>query len=112
MKGVGPAKSDLLNKMGIYKIKDLIEYYPRSYEDRTKLYKINQFVPGEYALFMARVNADVHLQRIRKNLTISTTFANDETQNCKITFFNQTYVKDRIKKGAAYLFYGKGWLPD
>ena len=40
VKGVGPTKVVMLNKLGIYTVKDLIEFFPRMYEDRTKLYKI------------------------------------------------------------------------
>ena len=36
--------SELLNKLGIYTIKDLLEYYPRVYEDRTRLTTIDNFV--------------------------------------------------------------------
>ena len=43
LKGVGPKMFELLNKIGIYTVKDLIEYYPRVYEDRTKLTPINKF---------------------------------------------------------------------
>ncbi len=107
IKGVGPAKSALLNKLELYKIKDLLEYYPRSYEDRTKLLKISEFIPGENALFIATVNDSIRVQRIRKNLNISTTFASDDTGECKLTFFNQIYIKDRLKVDNLYLFFGK-----
>ena len=36
LKGVGPKMYELLNKLSIYTVKDLLEYYPRVYEDRTK----------------------------------------------------------------------------
>ena len=36
IKGVGPNRVKLLNKIGIYTLKDLITYYPRTYEDRSK----------------------------------------------------------------------------
>ena len=36
VKGVGPAKEQLLNRLGIFTLKDLISYYPRTYEDRSK----------------------------------------------------------------------------
>ena len=34
IKGVGPTRVLLLNKLGIFTLKDLITYYPRTYEDR------------------------------------------------------------------------------
>ena len=36
IKGVGPTRVLLLNKLGIFTLKDLITYYPRTYEDRSK----------------------------------------------------------------------------
>ncbi len=107
IKGVGPSKAELLNKLGLYKIRDLLEYFPRSYEDRTKLLKISDFVSGESALFIAEISGIVKVQRIRKNLNICTTFASDGDDECKLTFFNQIYIKDRLKMGNSYLFYGK-----
>ena len=107
IKGVGPKKAELLNKMGIYNIKDLIEYYPRNYEDRTKLSNIIQFVDGESYLFIGTLSDSIHIQRIRKNLTIYSTFVYDETGECKMTWFNQKYINTKLHKGDKYLFYGK-----
>ena len=107
MKGVGPAKSVLLNKLGIYTIKDLMEYYPRVYEDRTKLKSISEFVNGEQALFIATVCSPVKVQRIRKNLVIYSTVVSDDTGSCKMTWYNQTYIKTKLVEGEEYLFYGK-----
>lgn len=36
IKGVGPNRVESLNKLGIFTLKDLITYYPRDYEDRSK----------------------------------------------------------------------------
>lgn len=36
VKGVGPNRVQLLNKLGIFTLEDLITYYPRTYEDRSK----------------------------------------------------------------------------
>ena len=50
VKTVGPSRVKLLNKLKIYTLKDLIEYYPRDYEDRSKhknLYECTDFL-GKY----------------------------------------------------------------
>ncbi len=107
LKGVGPKKVELLNKLGIYTIKDLLEYYPRNYEDRTKLSNIIEFIDGEYYLFVATISDSIHIQRIRKNLTIYSTFVYDDTGECKMTWFNQKYINTKLHKGDKYLFYGK-----
>lgn len=36
VKGVGPARAQLLKKLGIFNLYDLITYFPREYEDRSK----------------------------------------------------------------------------
>lgn len=36
IKGVGPARAELLKKLEIFNLKDLITYFPRGYEDRSK----------------------------------------------------------------------------
>ena len=107
LKGVGPKMAELLSKLGIYKIKDLMEYYPRTYEDRTRLYKISQLVIGENCLFLGAVKDKLQVKRIRKNLAIYSTYVYDDTGVCKMTWFNQAYMKDRLKPGMTYLFFGK-----
>ena len=53
IKGVGPNRVKLLNKLNIYTLEDLITYYPRTYEDRSKPKSIAQCVNGEEALIEA-----------------------------------------------------------
>ena len=36
IKGVGPQRAALLRKLNIYTLEDLITYFPRDYEDRSK----------------------------------------------------------------------------
>ena len=47
IKGVGPNRVKLLNNLNIFTLKDLITYYPRDYEDRSKPKKIEDLVDGE-----------------------------------------------------------------
>lgn len=53
VKGVGPNRVKLLNKLGIYTLEDIITYFPREYEDRGKIKKITELVNGEEALISA-----------------------------------------------------------
>ena len=66
LKGVGPKMAELFKKINIYTIRDLIEYYPRAYEDRTKLYTISELIVGENALFIADVVKPVQVLRKAK----------------------------------------------
>ena len=42
IKGVGEARAKLLNRLEIYTLEDLITYYPRAYEDRSKPKQIEE----------------------------------------------------------------------
>ena len=107
IKGVGPNRVVLLNKLGIYTLKDLITYYPRDYEDRSKPKLINEVLDGEEVLIKGFVISKMLELKIRKNLTIYKLIIRDETGPCTITWYNQPYLKKVFIVGNEYSFYGK-----
>ena len=107
VKGVGPARAELLNKIGIFNLQDLITYFPRGYEDRSKPKLIQDVEDGEDALIEAVCTSKMMEKRIRKNMVIYKLTVRDETGICHITWFNQRYLKNRFKVGASYKFYGR-----
>ena len=107
IKGVGPNRVVLLNKLGIYTLKDLITYYPRDYEDRSIPKLINEVLDGEEVLIKGFVISKMLELKIRKNLTIYKLIIRDETGPCTITWYNQPYLKKVFIVGNEYSFYGK-----
>ena len=107
VKSVGPAKVPLLNSLNIYTIEDLLTYFPRDYEDRSKTKNIADLINGEEVTIQATVVSEVTINRIRKNMTIIKATVEDNTGRCTITWFNQTYIKQHIKRGETYKFFGK-----
>ena len=107
IKGVGPSKVKLLNKLGINTLEDLITYYPREYEDRSKTKTISELVDGEETLISAFVVTRMSEVRIRKNLTLCKIVVRDETGSAQITWYNQSYLKNSLKVNERYKFYGK-----
>ena len=107
VKSVGPAKVPLLNSLNIYTIEDLLTYFPRDYEDRSKTKNIADLVNGEEVTIQATVVSEITINRIRKNMTIIKATVEDNTGRCTITWFNQTYIKQHIKRGETYKFFGK-----
>ena len=107
VKGVGPNRVKLLNKLNIYTLKDLITYYPRNYEDRSVITKLSNVKDGEKYTIEVTALTDVNVRYINRNRSFQKLLVKDETDNCIITWFNQPYVKDNIKRGEKYRFYGK-----
>lgn len=107
IKGVGPKMFELLNKIGIYTVKDLLEYYPRVYEDRTKVTSIDEMEKDKPALFFGTLVKPVTMVHANRKKILST-IVTDESGACAfLTWFNQVYIKDRLKEGHTYLFFGK-----
>lgn len=107
IKGVGPARVKLLNKLGIHTLNDVINYYPRTYEDRSKTKKLSDVYDGEEILIIAKVITKLVVRKIRKGLTIYKVIVSDNSNNCEITWYNQEYIKEKIRQGNTYKFYGK-----
>jgi len=107
VKGVGPNRAALLNKLAIFTLEDLITYYPRNYEDRGKPKKIAELIEGEEALIEALVVSKMSEQKVRKNMAIYKLIVRDNTGTCLMTWFNQSYLKTKFILGKKYKFYGK-----
>ncbi len=80
VKGVGPNRVVLLNKLGINTLQDLITYYPRDYEDRSKPKTIDSVEDGEEALIEGIAVSRMSEVRIRRNMTICKLVIRDETR--------------------------------
>ena len=107
VKGVGPSRVELLNKLGIYTMKDLITYYPRDYEDRSKPKKIADCKDSEDVLIEAIVISKLAEIRVKKNMVMYKLTVRDDTGSCNITWFNQSYLKTQFKYGETYSFFGR-----
>ena len=108
--GIGPKKAALFAKLGIETLQDLIRYYPRDYEDRTKLLPIASLTADQPACFIASVVTTPQTHRIpkpgRKQLELTRLTVADHTGRLNLTFFNAAYVSDKLRRGETYCFYG------
>lgn len=104
---VGKVRAQKLGKLGIKTIGDLVTYFPRDYEDRNLEKKVNELEDGDECSVTLQISADISLSRPRRTLRIYKTTGRDETGVVTLTWFNQDYVRDKIRKGASYVFFGK-----
>ena len=89
VKGVGPQIAKLFNKIGIFKVKDLIEYYPRKYLDYLGQNKIKDLKLGEQVSVYGEI-VRVHHYTTPKKLTIFNIYIKDSTGGLSINFFTKT----------------------
>ena len=107
IKGIGEKKAQALNKLGIFTLYDLVSFFPRRYEDRSQYKPIALTQDGESVCICALVADNPQLSRIRRGLDLVRFKAVDESGEVNITYFNQPYVKDNLRRGDAVVFYGR-----
>ena len=107
IKGIGEAKAKSLGKLGIATLGDLINWFPRRYEDRREIKPISQLIPGEPACVSAMIASEPKLSHIRKGMDLVKVRAVDDTGALDVTFFNQSWLKSQLRVGETYTFYGR-----
>ena len=105
--GIGPARGKKLDKLGLRRLEDVLDYFPFRYEDRRAVYAVRDAPAGESCCVLAMVARTPTLSRIRKGLELVKVRAVDATGALELTFFNQAYLKDALRPGESYVFYGR-----
>jgi ATP-dependent DNA helicase RecG len=106
LKGVGPAKAAKLNKLNIFTVEDLLNYFPVKYEDRRYVSKINEIGEEKKYLLRVRLVEKPKYTRIKKNMTIIKAICRDSTGFLTLTFFNQDFLRDKLIENEFYYVFG------
>lgn len=107
IKGIGEKRAGIFYKKGINTVSDLLEFYPRGYEDRTQKKDIIETLPGEEVLIRGIVLTPVKEKRIRKNMCIYQIQVGDETGIIMMSWYNNRFVKNAFRQGEEFAFFGK-----
>ena len=106
LQGIGPTRAKQLKALNIETVYDLLAYFPRAYEDRTKLVTIDQLEPDQPACFEGIVVKGPTTSHIRKGLSLTKLQVADLTGKLNLVYFNQPYVAENLHYGETYIFYG------
>lgn len=107
IKGIGEKKALLFEKLGVFNVYDLISFFPRRYEDRSTYKPIALTEDGENACISAVIATDPQLSRIRRGLELVRFRIADGSDIADVTYFNQSWLKNSLRKGDEYVFYGR-----
>ena len=105
IKGIGAKKAQTLNNLGIFTVNDLIEHFPRDYEDRSQVKDIADLTENEENTFFALVSAVPENVHIRK-MTVTKVKLSDSTGSVNAVWYNQPFIKNALKKDEEYIFTG------
>ncbi len=88
LKGIGPAKAKLFERLGIFSVADLLHYYPRAYQDRREHTPLAGMNPPSLTVFKGRV---LRAQTIpaRSVLIFKAFLADEQNRQIECTWFKR-----------------------
>ncbi|MEK7594676.1 MAG: ATP-dependent DNA helicase RecG [Patescibacteria group bacterium] len=105
LKGVGEAQAKKFAILGVKTVGDLIDYYPRRYEDYSVVTPINQLKPD--AVTIEAVIKQATGRYVRRGMHITEAIASDESGSVRLVWFNQPYRAASLKAGQKYFISGQ-----
>jgi len=96
----------LRTDLGLHTVHDLLRHYPRRYYERGELTPLTELQIGEEATVQARVMS-VRGRQVRERLHKTDMVVTDGLHDMPVTFFNQRWIKDRLRPGSEVVLSGK-----
>ncbi|MDF2485565.1 MAG: ATP-dependent helicase RecG [Herbinix sp.] len=106
IKGIGEKTEKLFNKLGIETVQDLLEHYPREYEEFERPVMLSSIAEGTIIAIEASITATPKIKRIR-NLQIVNVQVKDGSGAIHLTWFNMPFLQKTLRSGYHYIFRGK-----
>jgi ATP-dependent DNA helicase RecG len=96
VKGVGSKLAQVLSKLNIYTLGDLLFHLPRRYEDRRHFRKIAHARIGDAVTVLGKL---VTVDNVKvRNLTLTKAYLDDGSGMLELVWYNQPYMKDALNK--------------
>lgn len=109
LKGVGPHYSKVFEKRGLYNISDLLEWYPRTYEDRRAARNIRSLLENEVVSLKAQIVFVKPIMLGRTKRRIYDVLVRDESGQIHCKYFRTPFKGyfDRLETGKSVRVVGK-----
>ncbi len=104
VKGIGPKTAEVLNKAGIFTLRDLLYHLPRDYDSFQNAQKIVDLKPGQVTV-KAKIE-DIKTRRMRRNLSLTEAVIRDQSGALRVLWFNQPYRAKQFDAKKEYYFSG------
>lgn len=107
LQGVGPRHAQTLGKLGMHTLGDMLYFFPRRYEDYSQLKPIKDLFYGQQVTVIGAVQS-VYTRPIRGGKQqLVEAILSDSTGALRLSWFNQPWMANRLKKDDAIAVSGK-----
>lgn len=107
LKGIGPARAEVLASRDLRTVLDLLYHLPFRYEDRTQVKPLRQLVPGEKVTVLARVERTRLSALQRRGLGLFEATLSDGTGTLLARWFNGKHLTEMLTSGTRLSLFGK-----
>jgi len=107
IKGVGPAKMKLFEKLGIESVEDLLYFFPRRYEDRRHLTPIAQLSIDQWQTVTGKIKAKTSRRSWYTKKHVSEMTIDDGSGTLSCTWFNRPYLDQYFIADKKVVCHGK-----
>ena len=106
LKGIGEKTENLFHRMGIYRIEDLIRYYPRGFEIYDDPVPISEVEEGKINTIAGSVFGRIAVSGNR-SMQITTLNLKDLTGTIKVLWFRMPFLRNTLGKGGTLILRGR-----
>ena len=107
LKGVGPKKGSLYEKLGIKTVMDLLFHFPNRYIDFTSPVPFDAAPLGEPCVVRGRLVRKLPSANLRRGLTVYKAVMTDDKTDWVIVIYNNSYLFESLCVDKDYCIYGK-----
>jgi ATP-dependent DNA helicase RecG len=110
VKGIGPKRADVLGRLGLFTVRDILFFAPKEHYDLRIAKHIDELVHGEYAI--VRIE-EIDKPRVAyptvggRRTPLVTVNVSDGTGRLRLSWFNQLYVRSSIPEFAHGFVHGR-----
>lgn len=107
VKGIGEKTEKLFNKLGVYTTEELLEYYPRNYDEYKPPIAVRNLDNEAVAAFKCMIVSSPSVRQAGK-LTILVINGKDENGDIiTLKWYNMPFLKSKFKIGMHFIFRGR-----
>ncbi len=96
-----------LKKLGIFTIRDILFYFPRSYGVMPHTKHIKDLKKNDMVLVCGKITKIEKTKAFRKKMSLTRAVIEDMTGSLRVVWFHQPYIATMIKKGSIVSLKGK-----
>lgn len=106
IKGIGAKTEELFHKLGVYTVGDILLHYPRTYIRYPQIKHVAEVTEGENTAVLGRI-LKMPLVKRTKSMPVTVTTIGEADAEIELVWFRMPYIKNNLKPGNTYVFYGK-----